>query len=54
MTSLNLFAPNPTKVPASAFPSPADVYVCDKCGRDITKYFRRGQAHAWKPMRPER
>ena len=54
MTSLNLFAPNPTKVPASAFPSPADFYVCDKCGRDITKYLRRGQAHAWKPMGPER
>ena len=54
MTSLNLFAANATKLPASAFPSPADTYVCDKCERDITKHLRRGQAHAWKPMGPER
>ena len=54
MTSLNLFAPNPTKLPASAFPSPADTYVCDKCGEDITRYLRPGQAHVWKPMGPER
>jgi len=23
---------------ASEFPEPADVYVCDKCGRDITSH----------------
>jgi hypothetical protein len=54
MSVLNLLAPNPTTLPASAFPSPADTYVCDKCGTDITKYLRPGQAHVWKPMGPER
>jgi len=54
MSVLNLFAPSPTTLPASAFPIPADRYVCDKCGTDITKHLRRGQAHVWKPMGPER
>jgi hypothetical protein len=56
LTSLDL---NPiglvkTKLPASAFPQRADVYVCDKCGRDITKYFQPGRAHVHTPMGPER
>ena len=54
MTSLNLSAPSPTTLPASVFPAPADVYVCDKCGRDVTKYLHRGHAHVWQPMGPNR
>jgi hypothetical protein len=54
MSALNPSAPNPTTLPASAFPSRADRYVCDKCGTDITKQLRAGQAHVWKPMGPER
>jgi hypothetical protein len=42
------------EVPASAFPDPATTYVCDKCGRDITKYLHRGRAHTWQPMGPQR
>jgi hypothetical protein len=53
MDSLNITSP-PLKLPASAFPSRADVYECDKCGRDVTKHFRVGRAHVWKPMGPER
>ena len=43
-----------TQLPASAFPNPADAYVCDKCGRDVTINLHRGQAHVWRPMGPER
>jgi hypothetical protein len=54
MTSLNLSTSSPTTLPASAFPTSADVYVCGKCGRDLTKHLHRGQAHVWKPMGPNR
>jgi hypothetical protein len=54
MLSLNLGARPLVKLPASAFPDRADIYVCDKCGRDITRHFRPGQAHVWAPMGPER
>ena len=37
-------------LPASSFPDRADVYVCDKCGRDITKHFRPSRSHACGPM----
>jgi len=37
---------------ASEFPEPADVYVCDKCGRDITSHLRRGRAHVRQPLGP--
>jgi hypothetical protein len=43
-----------SQLPASAFPERADRYVCDKCGRDISKHFRGGRAHAQKPMGAER
>ena len=33
------------KLPASRFPEPADVYFCDKCGRDESRYLHQGQAH---------
>jgi hypothetical protein len=54
MLSLNLGARPLITLPASAFPNGADVYVCDKCGRDITRHFRPGRAHVWAPMGPER
>jgi hypothetical protein len=41
-------------LPASAFPERADVYVCDKCGRDVTKHFHPSQSHTWAPMGPAR
>jgi hypothetical protein len=43
-----------TTLPATQFPERADVYVCDKCGREVTKHFRPGQSHSWKPMGPTR
>jgi hypothetical protein len=54
MLSLNLGSRPLTKLPASAFPSRADAYVCDKCERDITRHFRSGRAHVETPMGPER
>jgi len=53
MDALNLNTSH-QKVPASQFPEPADTYVCDRCGRDITKYFYRGHAHAQQPIGPIR
>lgn len=41
-------------IPASRFPEPADVYVCDKCGRDITEHLHRKQPHVWRPLGPAR
>jgi len=53
MLTLNLGARPLVKLPASTFPNRADLYVCDKCGRDITKHFRPRQSHSWGPMGPE-
>ncbi len=39
---------------ASQYPEPADVYICDKCGRDITAHFHRGRAHVRPPLGPAR
>lgn len=50
MQGLNL---NST-VAASRFPEPADVYVCDKCGKDITEHLHRGLPHVWRPLGPTR
>jgi hypothetical protein len=50
MQALNL---NST-LPASRFPEAADVYVCDKCGRDITERLYRGRPHVWRPLGPAR
>ena len=41
-------------LPASAFPSRADVFVCDKCGRDVTKRLHPRKGHVWTPMGPLR
>jgi hypothetical protein len=51
MEALNL---NTKRLRASEFPDPADVYVCDKCGRDITAHLGRGQSHVWRPLGPLR
>ncbi len=40
--------------PASGFPQRADTYICDKCARDVTRYFRLHQSHSWTPMGPAR
>ncbi len=40
------------RLPASAYPEPADAYVCDDCGREITKHLRPGTAHCWQAMGP--
>ena len=52
--TLNLTPSTFTTLPASAFPTPADAYVCDKCDRDITKHLHRNQAHVWLAMGPNR
>lgn len=43
-----------TALPASAFPEWAEVYLCDNCGRDVTRFFCARQSHSWVPMAPER
>lgn len=50
MDTLNLGGRPVVPLPGSAFPERADVYVCDKCGRDITKRFHPRQSHSWSPM----
>src|SRR5262249_61613352 len=42
MRMLNL---DRSQLPASKFPEHADVYICDRCGRDITSHHHRGRAH---------
>ncbi len=42
------------QLPASKFPEPADVYLCDKCGTDLTQHLHRGRAHVWRPLGPLR
>jgi hypothetical protein len=39
---------------ASAFPEPATTYVCDTCGRDVTKHLQAGRAHVQTPIGPPR
>jgi hypothetical protein len=42
------------KLPASKFPERADAYVCDRCGRDITRKLHPGHAHVRQPLGPPR
>lgn len=42
------------RLPASAFPEPALVYVCDGCGKDITRHLHRRRGPTWTPMGPAR
>lgn len=41
-----------SRLPASRFPDPAEVYFCDDCGRDVTKNLHRDRAPVWQPLRP--
>ena len=41
-------------LPASKFPECADVYFCDNCGRDVTKYLHPGRAHVRRAVGPVR
>jgi len=50
MLTMNLGARPVVTLPASAFPSRADAYVCDKCERDITSKFRPVHAHVRTPV----
>jgi len=49
MERLNLTAKS---LPASQFPEPAQNYLCDNCGRDITRHLHVGQAHLRRPLGP--
>lgn len=42
------------QLPASASPNYADSYVCDRCGRDITKHFHVGGTHIGQTIGPIR
>lgn len=57
MQTLNLdpkLSPAPIKRPASQFPEPADVYICDECRRNITTHLHPGRAHVRQPLGPVR
>lgn len=41
-----------SRLPASRFPEPAEVYFCDNCGRDLTKNLYADRAPVWQPLRP--
>ena len=41
-----------TRLPASRFPDPADIYYCDGCGRDLTKHLHPDRAPVWQPLGP--
>lgn len=41
-----------SRLPASRFPDPAEVYFCDNCGRDLTKNLYHDRAPVWQPLRP--
>ena len=46
---LELNKPDKIQRPASSFPQWADIYLCDNCGADVTKRFRRRVGHSWPP-----
>jgi hypothetical protein len=41
-----------SRLPASRFPEPAEIYFCDHCGRDLTKSLYHDRAPVWQPLRP--
>jgi hypothetical protein len=41
-----------SQLPASRFPEPAELYFCDRCGRDLTKNLYHDRAPVWQPLRP--
>src|SRR3954468_14606453 len=42
------------QLPASEFPAPADAYLCDTCGKDITRHLHAGRSHVLRPLGPLR
>jgi hypothetical protein len=42
------------QLPGSAFPSPASIYLCDNCERDITRHLYPPKSHSWEPLGPEK
>jgi DNA-directed RNA polymerase subunit RPC12/RpoP len=38
---------------ASEFPQPADVYICHRCGRDVTKHLHPPRGHGGRAIGPE-
>ena len=51
---LELNRPEKARLSASSFPEPADGYLCDDCGRDVTNKFRPHAGHSRPPYGPER
>jgi hypothetical protein len=41
-----------SRLPASRFPDPAEVYFCDNCGRDLTKNLHQDRTPVWQPLHP--
>ncbi len=41
-----------SRLPASRFPNPAEVYFCDNCGRNLTKNLHHDSSPVWQPLRP--
>jgi hypothetical protein len=41
-----------SRLPASRFPEPAEIYFCDRCGRDLTRNLCHDRAPVWQPLRP--
>jgi hypothetical protein len=41
-----------SRLPASRFPNPAEVYFCDNCGRDLTNNLHHDRSPVWQPLRP--
>jgi hypothetical protein len=41
-----------SRLPASRFPAPAEVYFCDHCGRDLTTSLYHDRTPLWQPLRP--
>jgi hypothetical protein len=54
MEVLELNTERSGRLPASSFPEAAEVYFCDKCGRDLTKHLHRGHRHSGCPLGPPR
>jgi hypothetical protein len=44
--------PKTSRLPASRFPNPAEVYFCDNCGRDLTKNLHTDRSPVRRPLRP--
>ena len=54
MHSWNQLELNSVRLPVSKFPEWAQVYVCDTCGRDVTRFMRRNwSSHQGPPLGPE-